>query len=77
MSVRRVEDSFEPTGDRKCAEAANGIVSSAFPEATAAGVEMLSQGGKAIDAACAVGFALSVCEPQGSGLGRGSRRRWR
>ena len=46
-----------------------GLVSSATPEATAAGVAVLEAGGNAIDAAVAVSLTLAVTEPAGSGIG--------
>lgn len=45
-----------------------GVVTSATPEATAAGVSILEQGGNAIDAAIAVSLALGISEPAGSGV---------
>ena len=53
------------------AQAKGGVVSAADPRAAAAGVEMLRAGGTAADAAMAVMLALTVVEPQSSGIGGG------
>jgi len=53
------------------ARAAGGIVSTANPLASEAGREILREGGSAADAAMAVMVALTVVEPQSSGIGGG------
>jgi gamma-glutamyltranspeptidase/glutathione hydrolase len=47
----------------------NGMVATSQPLATAAGLEILSKGGNAADAAVGAGAALNVTEPTSTGIG--------
>ncbi|HWD37645.1 MAG TPA: gamma-glutamyltransferase [Fimbriimonas sp.] len=51
--------------------AKHGIVASSSSIASQVGVDIMKEGGNAIDAACAVGFALAVTHPAAGNLGGG------
>src|SRR4030095_16652650 len=49
----------------------NGVVSSASKYATMVGIDILKNGGNAVDAAVAIGFVLAVTYPQAGNIGGG------
>ena len=56
---------------RRTITAANGVVVSSDPVASQVGVDVLGEGGNAVDAAIAVSFALAVVYPRAGNLGGG------
>jgi len=70
-SFAQNEPFFNPKDIFHPVVAKNGIVSSANSYATKAGIEVLKEGGNAIDAAVTVGFTLAVTFPRAGNLGGG------
>jgi gamma-glutamyltranspeptidase / glutathione hydrolase len=76
-AVAEIETGPDDGGDRPAASGTqvatgrHGAVTSAEGHATRIGLEILKQGGNAVDAAIAIGFALGVTHPSAGNIGGG------
>ncbi len=66
-----VNPAWALTGKAKVATGSKAMVVSGSPIASEVGRQILQQGGNAVDAAVAVGFALAVVHPQAGNIGGG------
>src|SRR5258705_9040726 len=66
-------DPYRPEGSfvKKAVSSEGGIVTSQSLKAAKIGATVLAEGGNAVDAAIATGFAVGVLEPWMSGIGGG------
>ena len=71
LTSARAEPGYSSKSTEESASFRNGIVVSEEQIATLVGLSVLKEGGNAVDAAVAVGFALAVTHPRAGNLGGG------
>jgi len=67
--IRILPTAFPWRSIQRASASRHGMVSTQHYRATEIGIQVLAEGGTAVDAAVACAFALGVCEPAASGLG--------